>query len=83
MITGAQIRAARALLKLSTAGLAQRCILLHNIILQAEAVDDIPVIGSSALMAIKTTLDDAGIEFVGSLGVRMAHDTDELTGDAR
>jgi hypothetical protein len=74
MITGAQIRAARALLGLTTGGLAQRCMLLQKTIQRAESTDGVPALGSFDREAIKTTLEDAGIEFVGDVGVKMAHD---------
>ena len=74
MITGAQIRAARALLRLTTADLARRSTVRQEIILTAESVDGVPKLGSFDLEAIKTTLEDAGIEFVGTVGVKRAND---------
>lgn len=74
MITGAQIRAARALLGLTTAELAKHCLLPQMKVEKAESVDGVPAMGSFDLEAIKYTLQDAGIEFIGEVGVKMRHD---------
>ena len=73
MITGAQIRAARALVGLTTATLAKRSMVPQTKILKAESVDGVPALGSFDLEAIKATLEDAGIEFVGTISVKKAH----------
>jgi len=73
MITGAQIRAARALLRLTTADLARLSTVRQATILTAESVEGVPKLGSFDLEAIKTTLEDAGIEFVGTVGIKRAN----------
>jgi hypothetical protein len=76
MITGAQIRAAkfRALLRLTMADPARRSTVRQEIILKAESVNGVPTLGTFDLEAIKTELEDAGIEFVGTVGVKRAND---------
>jgi transcriptional regulator with XRE-family HTH domain len=66
MITGAQIRAARAALGWSAQTLADRSGIGARTIIRFEAVDDVPASRSSTLMEIKTVLEAAGIEFIGS-----------------
>lgn len=77
-LTGLQIRAARAILRLSAADLAKRCGLSYAAVQRAEAVDDMPNMQSRNLAAIKATLEESGVVFLeagetknGGRGVRM------------
>jgi transcriptional regulator with XRE-family HTH domain len=76
MITGAQIRSARAALRWSTQELADRSGVGARTIKRLEAVDEIPPSRSSTLMDIKAALESAGIEFIGTPtdrpGIRLA-----------
>jgi transcriptional regulator with XRE-family HTH domain len=76
MITGAQIRAARAALGWSAQTLADRTGIGARTIARFEGVDDVPPSRSSTLIEIKTVLESAGIEFIGSPadrpGIRVA-----------
>jgi hypothetical protein len=63
-ITGAQIRAARALLKWSGRDLADRCGVSYPAIQRAESVDDTPNMQVKNLMAIKAALEAGGVVFM-------------------
>jgi transcriptional regulator with XRE-family HTH domain len=66
MITGAQIRAARAFLRWSAEELADRSGVGARTIKRFEASDGIPPSRSMTLLELKTALEAAGIEFVGA-----------------
>ncbi len=66
MLTGAQIRGARALLKWTTEDLAENAGLASRTIKRFEQEDGIPASRSSTLIEIKKTLEAAGIEFIGT-----------------
>lgn len=66
MISGAQIRAARALLRWSAQDLADRAAVGIQTIKRFEAVDGVPPSRSSTLLNVKAALEAAGIEFTGS-----------------
>jgi transcriptional regulator with XRE-family HTH domain len=76
MITGAQIRAARAALGWSAQILADRTGIGVRTIIRFEAVDDVPSSRSTTLRDVQTTLESAGIEFIGTPtdrpGIRLA-----------
>jgi hypothetical protein len=67
MITGAQIRAARALLKWSGRELSERCGVSYPALQRAEAVDDMPNMQTRNLAAIKSALEDGGVQFIDGL----------------
>ncbi|WP_109672826.1 helix-turn-helix domain-containing protein [Mesorhizobium loti] len=75
-ITGAQMRAARALLRWSAKDLADAASLGVATVRRAESDDGIPSITSANRKAIRTALEAAGIEFIpengGGPGVRLA-----------
>lgn len=78
MLTGAQIRAARALLKWSGRDLADRCGVSYPALQRAEAVDDMPNMQTRNLAAIKSALEAGGVVFLdgpysgnGGPGVRL------------
>lgn len=66
MITGAQIRSARAVVGWTANELADRSGVSLRTLLRFEAVDGIPPSRSSTLIDIKKTLEAAGIEFIGT-----------------
>ena len=66
MLTGAQIRAARAALGWSVVVLAGQAGVAAKTISRFEEVDGVPPGRLSTMMEVKTALEAAGIEFVGS-----------------
>jgi hypothetical protein len=74
-LSGAQIRAARALLKWSAANLARQSLLGVNTIKRAEIVDERTSLTPANEVAIRRALEAAGIEFIdengGGPGVRL------------
>jgi transcriptional regulator with XRE-family HTH domain len=67
MITGTQIRSARAALRWTIEELAERSGLGVRTIKRFEAFDGLPASRTSTLSALKTALEAAGIEFIGTL----------------
>ena len=67
MITGAQVRAAKALVKWSGSDLAKNAIVSISSIRRIEAVDSVPDSTSvKVLNSIQKALEAAGVEFLGS-----------------
>jgi transcriptional regulator with XRE-family HTH domain len=67
MITGAQVRAAKALIKWSGSDLAQNANVSISSIRRIEAADGVPDSTSvKVLNSIQKALEAAGIEFLGS-----------------
>jgi transcriptional regulator with XRE-family HTH domain len=66
MITGAQIRAARAALGWSALTLAEKSGVGLRTLIRMEQIDGVPSSRSSTLFVIKSALESAGIEFIGS-----------------
>jgi ribosome-binding protein aMBF1 (putative translation factor) len=66
MITGTQIRCARAALGWSIQDLAHQTSISTRTILRMEAVNTVPSSTSANLNVIKTALEAAGIEFIGA-----------------
>lgn len=78
VLTGSQIRAARALLKWSGHDLAERSGVSYPAIQRAERVDDMPNMQAKNLLAIKSALESGGCVFMdgpyqgnGGPGVRL------------
>lgn len=73
MLTGGQIRAARAFLRWSSQRLSKECGVSWGTVQNAEKVDGMPNMQSKNLLAIKTALERAGVEFTNSdePGVKM------------
>ncbi|WP_082478481.1 helix-turn-helix transcriptional regulator [Rhizobium sp. Leaf386] len=67
-ITGAQIRAARALLRWSADELAKFADIGLSTIRRAEAEDGVPSLTSANLKLIRLALEAAGIEFIPENG---------------
>ena len=76
MITGCQIRAARALINWSARVLAEKSGIGVATIRRIELVDGIPSSNAQTLSALKNTLEAEGLKFIGSPddspGVRLA-----------
>jgi len=66
MITGAQIRSARAALRWSAAELSVRAGVGLQTIKRFEAADGVPPSRSSTLLDVRRALEAAGVEFIGS-----------------
>ena len=66
MLTGAQIRSARAALGWSAQDLADKAGITTKTIMRLESVDGIPQSRTGTLLEIKAALEAAGIEFIGS-----------------
>ena len=65
MISGAQIRAARALLAMSASELARRAGVGWATVQRFERAEGVPDSRSGTLQRIKETLEDAGVTFLG------------------
>ena len=70
MITSQQIRAARALLRMTVAQLSLDSGIGVATIKRLEAVDGVPPTHARTLDQISKTLETAGIEFIGTPGDR-------------
>ena len=67
MITGAQVRAAKALLDWSGSVLAEKAGVAISTIRRVEACDGLLVSASvKVLQSLKGALEDGGVEFVGT-----------------
>ncbi|MCH8318821.1 MAG: helix-turn-helix transcriptional regulator [Bacteroidetes bacterium] len=66
MITGLQIKAARALLRLSAAELAKQSGVSLSTIQRLERFDGIPPANMSSIMPLHEVFTKAGIEFLGT-----------------
>ncbi|WP_306030733.1 transcriptional regulator [Stappia sp. MMSF_3263] len=75
-MTGAQIRAARALIRWSARDLASAANIGIATVRRAEAEDGLPTTTTANLRAIRFSLEAAGVEFLpengGGPGVRLA-----------
>jgi hypothetical protein len=70
MITGAQIRAARALLNWSTLVLSARSKVPRFVIQAAEAIDGVPDMEIERLQAVLAAFNKGGVELIGTVGVK-------------
>ena len=68
MISGIQIRAARALLGRSAQDTAERCGLTRETIQRLEKTADIPPSRTQSLLDLRKAFEDAGVEFIGAPG---------------
>lgn len=75
MLTGRQIRAARAIIGWSLHNLSERSGVSTRTLMRLEAIDDIAPSRSQTLLAIREAFEAAGVEFIGTPsenpGVRM------------
>ena len=70
-ISGAQLRAARALLKWSVRDLSAQCRVSRSAIARGEKVHGAPPMQARNLDAIRRAFEEHGIEFLGIDGVRL------------
>ncbi len=66
VITGTQIRAARALLRWSAEKAAKRCGLVARTVERLEQHEGIPPSRSQTLVDLQRTFEAAGVEFIGT-----------------
>jgi transcriptional regulator with XRE-family HTH domain len=66
LITSAQIRAARALLKWSGKDLAEKSGLGFSTLMRLESLEGVPGTHVKTIEAIKRAVEEAGVEFIGS-----------------
>jgi transcriptional regulator with XRE-family HTH domain len=66
MLTGLQIRAARAALGWSAVVLAEKAGVAMKTIARFEQVDGVPPSRSSTLLDVQKALEAAGVEFIGT-----------------
>lgn len=66
MITSRQIKAARALLGLTAAKLAEISNIGFTTIIRLESFDGVPAGNVKTLEAVQSALEKAGIEFIGT-----------------
>ena len=66
MLTGAQIRAARALLNWSARQLAENSDISWTTIQRLEQHDLVPPSRSQTLLELQKVFEEAGVEFIGS-----------------
>jgi len=83
MLTGFQIRAARAGLNITARELAARARVSLPTIQRFESVDGVPPSRSSKLSDVQAALEAAGIEFIGTPtdrpGIRLSPTTKDST----
>jgi transcriptional regulator with XRE-family HTH domain len=77
-ISGAQIRAARALLKWSVRKLSDQCGVSESAISRGEQVNGTPPMQVRNLNMIRQVFEEHGIEFLGLDGVRLLAQSPEL-----
>ena len=78
-ISGAQIRAARALLKWSVRQLSQQCRVSQSAILRSERVDGPPPMQVRNLTTIRRVFEEHGIEVLELNGVRLLARSPRIT----
>ena len=77
-ISGAQIRAARALLNWSVRELSDQCGISQSAISRGERVNGTPSMQVRNLSTIRQVFEEHGIEFLGLDGVRLLAQSPEL-----
>jgi transcriptional regulator with XRE-family HTH domain len=68
VVTGHQIRAARALLGWSASEVANRSGLTRETVQRLEQHEDVPPSRTKSLLELKKIFEHAGIEFIGAPG---------------
>ena len=66
MITSSQIKAARALLGLTVAELAKMAGIGFTTMVRLESADGVPSGNVRTLSSVKSAIENAGIEFIGT-----------------
>ena len=77
-ISGAQIRAARALLKWSVREFSDQCRISKSAITRGERGNGMPLMQARNLNSIRQVFEEHGIEFLGLDGVRLLAQSPEL-----
>jgi transcriptional regulator with XRE-family HTH domain len=76
MLTGSQIRAARALLNWNASDVAEKVGVTRQTILRLEQSDGVPASKTQTMLALQKVFEEGGVEFIGSPddrpGVRIA-----------
>ena len=70
MISGLQIRAARAILSWSASEIAEKAGLRRETVQRLEKFDDIPPSRTQSLVELQRAFEEAGIEFIDADGVK-------------
>ena len=83
MITGAQVRAARALLGWTARSLAKKAIVPEHSLEWIEGAGKITSKDRDTLDALQATLESGGVEFIGSIGVQLKPDGRKRTVKAK
>lgn len=73
MITGSQIRAARALLRWSAKELGEKSNVSLNTVQRLESVDDVPSTSAKTINNVQTALENAGVKFINN-GVALSNE---------
>lgn len=68
MISGAQIRSARALLGWSSEEAAQKAKMTRQTLHRLESFDGIPPSRTQSLVELRKAFEEAGVEFIGGPG---------------
>ena len=66
MLTGVQIRTARAALRWSADILAEKAIVASKTIRRIEMTDGVPPTSAQTILRIQNVFETAGIEFIGT-----------------
>lgn len=66
MLTGAQVRAARMVLRWTVQDLARVAAISVSTVKRLEVHDDVPPISAKNLQNVQSALEAAGIEFIGT-----------------
>ncbi len=68
MLTGSQIRSARALLGWSSEETAAKADMTRQTLHRLESYEDVPPSRTRSLLELRRVFEEAGIEFIGSPG---------------
>ena len=66
MLTGSQIRAARALLNWNASDLAAKIGVTRQTVLRLEQSEGVPASKTQTMLALKKAFEDGGVEFIGT-----------------
>lgn len=66
MLTGSQIRAARALLNWNASDVAEKVGVTRQTILRLEQSDGVPASKTQTMLALQKVFEEGGVEFIGS-----------------
>lgn len=66
MLTGSQIRAARALLNWNASDVAEKIGVTRQTILRLEQSDGVPASKTQTMLALQKVFEEGGVEFIGT-----------------